>query len=513
MQQAETHTKHSYTLLERAISVFSPSMALRRMQYRLAFDKFSGRRSYSAASGGRRTNGWVAQSTSAASEIQSALSFLRNRSRDLVRNNGYAKKAVTEIANNLVGIGIVPTPLGDSHTKNQLKKLKTVFQAWADSTQADYDGHLNFWGIQHLAAWCMAESGEVIIRKYTNPDAGAIFPLQLQVLEADFIDTAKYSDKLSAGGYIYYGIEFNSRNQVVAYWLYDTHPGDNTGFATTSSRVPAADIIHLFKKERPGQFRGIPFGHAAMLRLKDLEEFEDTQLIRQKIAACFTAFRRKTNITPIPGVNDSTNDNRLDKVEPGIIEDLAPGEEISFGMPPDAGANYDPYTKSVLRGIAAAYGIDYVTLTGDLTAVNFSSGRMGWLQFHRNISVWQWNTFIPVVCNKSWLWFMQLAIVMGYAKSPDIPVRWTTPRREMIDPSKEIKAMIDAINNNLMSWSETIREMGYNPDEVLQQLSDDQKAFTKLGLQPEYGIRFKGVSQPPAEEDDEGEKKKKPGTE
>jgi capsid protein len=40
----------------------------------------------------------------------------------------------------------------------------------------------------------------------------------------------------------------------------------------------------------------VPFGHAAMLRLKDLEEFEDTQLIRQKIAACFTAFRRSTGM-------------------------------------------------------------------------------------------------------------------------------------------------------------------------------------------------------------------------
>jgi lambda family phage portal protein len=487
-------TVNQYNFLERAISFISPSTALRRFQYRQALQLYSSKRSYYAASGGRRTQNWIAQSTSAVTEIQTALSFLRNRSRDLVRNNGYAKKAVTEIANNLVGTGITPTIIGKTHTQNQSKKIQDIFKAWADSTEADYDGHLNYWGIQHLAAWTMAESGEVLIRKHINANPTAVFPLQLQVLEPDFIDTTKFNYQLDGGGYIYYGVEFNKDNQIIAYWLWDHHPGDQIQINITSRRVPATDIIHLFKKERPGQFRGVPFGHAAMLRLKDLEEFEDTQLIRQKIAACFTAFRRSTGIVPVQGVNASTNVNRLEKVEPGIIEDLAPGEEITFGTPPDAGQNYDPYTKSILRGIAAAYGIDYVTLTGDLTAVNFSSGRMGWLQFHRNISVWQWHTFIPTVCNKTWLWFIQMAYIQGNAKTNIVPVSWTTPRREMIDPAKEMQAMIDAINNNLMSWQETIREMGYNPDDVLAQIAADKQSFTDLKLDMEYGVRFKGIA-------------------
>jgi lambda family phage portal protein len=340
----------------------------------------------------------------------------------------------------------------------------------------------------------MAESGEVLIRRHVNTNPAALFPLQLQILEADFIDSTKYEYQTADGGYIYYGIEFNKNNQVVAYWLWDHHPGDNLQINLVSRRTPATDIIHLFKKERPGQFRGVPFGHAAMLRLKDLEEFEDFQLVRQKIAACFTLFRRKTSIQPIPGVNDSTNPNRLEKVEPGIIEDLQPGEDITFAMPPDAGQNYDPYTKSILRGIAAAYGIDYVTLTGDLTAVNFSSGRMGWLQFHRNIGVWQNLTFIPMLCNKSWLWFMQLAFISGSAKTQAVPVQWTTPRREMIDPVKETEARINAINNNLTSWEEDIRESGGDPDEVLRQIADNKKSFTDLGLAEEYNIRFKGIT-------------------
>jgi capsid protein len=91
---------------ERMISFISPSTAFRRMQSRYAIETFAGERSYFGAAKGRRTANWLAPSSSAVTEIQSALTFLRNRSRDLTRNNAYAKKAVTEIANNIVGTGI-----------------------------------------------------------------------------------------------------------------------------------------------------------------------------------------------------------------------------------------------------------------------------------------------------------------------------------------------------------------------------------------------------------------------
>lgn len=483
--------KYNFNFLDRAIAVFSPKAAMQRAQYRTALSLMSTRR-YEAAAAGRRTSSWVATGASAGNEINMALTFLRNRSRDLVRNNGYAKKAVNEIANNLVGTGIIPTPVIDSAP--QLKKVKAAWKAWADSTDCDYDGHLNYYGMQHLAALTMAESGECIIRKYINPSLAV--PLQLQLLEPDFIDTTKFDTNMKDGGYTYYGIEFSKTNQVVAYWLWDHHPGDQMQVSIKSNRIPANEIIHLFRKERPGQFRGVPFGHAAMLRLKDLDDFEDAQLIRQKIAACFTVFIRKTNVMPIPGVDDSSNDNRLERLESGTFEYLQPGEDTTIATPPDAGANYDPYVKSVLRLIACAYGIDYVTLTGDLTAVNFSSGRMGWLQFHRNITVLQWNTFIPTVCNKTWQWFMQLAFISGNTKNETAGVQWTVPRREMIDPSKEIEAQLTAISGKIVSWQETVRENGYNPEDILQQMKDDLKAFKDAGITADWNAPGAGSTKP-----------------
>lgn len=476
-------SKQKFNLLDRFILAINPAYGFKRMQYRNAVEFLGKQRRYEAAAAGRRTQGWITSSTSANSEIHTALTLLRNRSRDLVRNNPYAKKAVREIANNVVGTGIVPNPVIQK-PKLEAERIKNTWKAWADSTQCDYDGHLNFYGLQHLAMLSVAESGECIIRKHINKDLP--FPLQLQILEPDFIDTTKYADRLEDGGYIYYGVEFNGKNQVVAYWLWPNHPGDQLQFNLTSSRIPATELIHLFVKERPGQFRGVPVGHASMLRMNDLAEFEDAQLIRQKIAQCFTVFVTDNSIG-VPGVIGSDDDYEpLEKVEPGIIERLPAGKQVTMASPPDAGPNYEPYTKSILRAISAGYGMDYVSLTGDLLGVNFSSGRMGWLQFHRNIGIIQWNTFVPMFCDKVWQWFMGLAVITGAAKTQLVAVRWTPPKREMIDPTKEGMAQKEMVRAGFTSAQEVIRENGLNPEDVLQQQIEDRKSYKDAGLSPEW---------------------------
>jgi lambda family phage portal protein len=478
--------------LDRAINFLNPKAGTERMRHKMAqevFKKNSGKRRYEAAGGGRRTDGWHAVSTSGNAEIHQALIFLRNRSRDLVRNNPYAENAIKEISNSMVGTGIIPTPKDLSPL--QTKKIKKAWSDWAESTDCDWEGHSTFYGIQHLIARSVAESGECIVRKHIIADKKLAIPLKLQVLEADYIDTTKYMWSLPEGGFIYYGVEFDKDQKIVAYWLWDQHPGEQIHFNVTlvSRRVPADQILHIFEKKRPGQFRGVPFGTASMLRLKDMDDYEDAQLIRQKIAACFSVFvTDSTNAT----VGDQGNaEELLDKVEPGIIQKLSPGQTVSMATPPDAGQTFDPYTKNILRGVAAGYGMDYVTLTGDLTAVNFSSGRMGWLKFHKNVSVWQTHMLIPMLCDPAWAWFIQVASIMGFAKSDKtIKARWTPPRREMIDPAKESKALVEMIRAGLMSLPEAIRQMGDAPEDVIEEMIATAKLFDAAKLMPTTDPRF-----------------------
>src|SRR5690606_19294336 len=122
----------------------------------------------------------------------------------------------------------------------------------------------------------------------------------------------------------------------VAYWLYSHHPGAaRTAKASFESRrVPAERVLHVYRLDRPGQVRGVPWLASAIARLKDLDDFEDAELMQQKVAACSGAFVTDVDGNSTPIGKQVPNDDKLEKIEPGHIAYLPPGREIKFAQPP-----------------------------------------------------------------------------------------------------------------------------------------------------------------------------------
>jgi len=447
--------------IERAISTLSPKWAADRQRYRLvnAYLEQQERR-YNAAASGRRTDGWQAYGTSANSELTNALHKLRDRSRDLVRNNPYAKRAMEIVANNTVGTGIRPKVVAEGRS---LRRVTEAWKAWAETTECDFDGLHNIYGLQWLVMKTIAESGEAIVRKRR----GGAFGIQLQVVEPDFIDTSKTMQQLTDGSYIIQGVEFDRNGRRVAYWMYDFHPGDAFTYNTDSKRIPISEFTHIYMVDRPGQVRGVPQGVSAMMRMYDLDEYEDAALMGKKVAACFAAFVTSTGDGMITG---SKQQEQASRVEPGMIEYLAPGQTVTFGSPPSS-EGYSEYTSTQLRSIAAGNSVTYEQMTGDYSQVNFSSARMAWIEFQRSVVQWQERMFIPLFCQKIWSWFNDAMFINGISNSP-IMASWTTPRREMIDPTKEVPALNDAVRAGFLSWAEAVRAQGYDPDEVLKEIQE-----------------------------------------
>lgn len=468
--------------LDNAISFFSPLNGARRMRARMAIgllDKVGSRR-YDAAGHGRRVDDWKAGDTSANKETESSLSRLRARSRDLDRNNPYARRAVERIADNVVGTGIRLT------SDKAQAKVKKAWAAWAESTECDFDGMLNFYGLQRLIARTVAESGEAIVRKRrTNGNEKSKIPIQLQVFEPDIIDSSRNYATLqtdNAGGYVIQGVEFTKDGKRYGYWLWDRYPSDSVYIQQdlTSKFVKAEDVIHVYNIERPGQVRGVPFGVSAFMRLKDFDDFEDAELVRQKIAACFSVFITES-IDSTPITETSKKVELTEKVEPGSITRLSPGDQVSFSNPPTKDG-IDGYSRQVLQGIAAGYGITYEALTGDMRQVNFSSGRMGWIEFQRTVSSYQNNMMIPMLCANVWTWFLDGAAVgMVYMKK-DLFATWTAPRREMIDPAKEIAGMLAGVRAGFQDFGEAVTELGYDPETVLDRIEAHNKELDKRGI-------------------------------
>lgn len=463
-------------LIDQIIEQLSPERALQRQLARAQLSRLStleGKRAgYEGAKIGGRVS-WTAGNGSANAEMGNDLTRLRARSHDLVRNNPYAARAIGSLAGNAIGTGFM------------LKLPKAVSPYWKNWTEySDAEGQLDYYGQQALIARTVFESGECLVRLRTRPAEDKLeIPLQLQVLEPDYIDSTKTGD-VSGGGWIWAGIEFDAIGRRVAYWLYPEHPGEVAAFRRknfVSNRVPAESVQHIYEKLRPGQARGVPRLASSMLRMRDLDDYEEAELVRKGYEACFMAVvtGSDSNRTLSASAIDSSTGKRVETISAGMIAYMDDAQDVTFGQPSPMGG-YGEYTSSHLHAIAAGAGVTYEQMTGDLSGVNFSSIRAGMVEYRRHMEVWQWLTFVPMHANRTVRAWEQAARVAGKVrqKAP-LDLVWTPPKWDWVDPVKEVKATRDEIAGGLASLSEKLRSRGFDPEVVFAEIGQDVQALAK----------------------------------
>lgn len=454
--------------VDRLIGWFNPQAGIRRARARVALSMVRG---YDGAKLGRRTGGWVTGGKSANAEIAPALHKLRERSRDLCRNNPYAVKAIASRVSNTIGTGIVA----------KWSDGQEVWDAWVK--ECDADGQHDFYGLEALVDRTVEESGECLVRlRWRRPEDGLTVPLQLQVMEPDFLDDLKTQD-LPNGGYIINGVEFDAIGKRVAYWLFPQHPGEITPLARamTSRRVPASEILHIYEKQRPGQVRGVPRLAPVLLTFRDLDDYEEAELLRKGIEACFAAIVTTDDESAVMGQASTDGaGRRIEQLSAGMIHYVRNGENISFGSPA-AVQGYNEFIRSQQHKLAAGARTTYEKTTGDLSQVNYSSIRAGELEFRRDVEQFQWLTFIPQFCNAVAAAYKQAAVLAGKIKRP-ASVEWTTPKWDWVDPVKDLTGELLEIAAGLKPWQEGVRRRGGDPDTTVKQIREDQDRFGKAGI-------------------------------
>lgn len=457
--------------LDRIVSFVSPRAGVARAVARKAL------RGFEAADRGRRTSGWRTPSTDSNAEIRHGQALLRDRARAMRRDNPYAERGVAAIATNVVGYGIVPDPIGRPRQK---KKALDLWQQWAETPACDFEGRCNIYGLQNLVMQAVVESGEALVRRFWTPGEN-VLNFQLQVFEADYLDHSR--DGIDADGtYTLDGIKFTAKGRRVGYWMYPRHPGASGGLplmSSVSELVPAEDIAHVFFAKRPGQMRGYTWLAPVILRMRNFDEMEDAVMEQAKVAACFAAFVHTDEPSGGPVPN---RPELIERVEPGMIERLGENENITFGTPP-VFSGYEPYAKQSLRATSVGLGIPYEVLTGDLNGVSFTSGRMGWLEFGRNIDTWRWQMLVPQLCDRIWGWFNEAATLSAGGFPDPIRASWVAPRRDLIDPTKELDAYEKEMRLGGLSFSGMLKERGINDTAAhIAQVVEDNALLDKSGL-------------------------------
>ena len=423
---------------------------------------------------------------------------LRGKSRDLVRRNAWAQAGIEAFVANAVGTGIKPQSLsGDERFKAEVQAL---WRDWVE--EADAAGQTDFYGLQSLACRAMLEGGECLIRlRSRRLEDGLSVPLQLQLLEPEHLPISLNAD-LPSGNVVRSGIEFDNMGRRVAYHLYRSHPEDGRlapmsgqgGIDTV--RIDAKEIIHLFRVLRPGQVRGEPWLSRALVKLNELDQYDDAELVRKKTAAMFAGFVTRQN----PEDNlmgEGTADSQgisLAGLEPGTLQILEPGEDIKFSDPADVGGSYSEFLRTQFRAGAAAIGITYEQLTGDLSGVNYSSIRAGMLEFRRRCEMVQHGVLVHQMCRPVWAAWMKQAVLASALTAPGfvrggpdrrrqyLAVKWIPQGWQWVDPEKEFKAMLLAIRAGLISRSEAISAFGYDAEDVDREIAADNQRADDLGL-------------------------------
>jgi lambda family phage portal protein len=297
------------------------------------------------------------------------------------------------------------------------------------------------------------------------------------------------------------GIELDFKGRRVAYWFYPVHPGDMaievgvTGLYPV--RVPASEVLHIYKCTRPGQMRGVPLVTPALTRMFFLDQYDDAELERKRIAAMFAGFivtATPEDVIPIDGVDDSAPQENigLSGLEPGTMQTLLPGEDIKFSEPADVGGSYEAYQYRQQLALFAALGIPYSLATSDLRRANYSSLRGSIVEYRRKLEQMQHNIFVFQMCMPIWKRWLD-AVVLSQALEIDEGdylenkveyqrAKWIPQRNDWVDPLKDRQAEKLAVDAGFKSRSDVIEAEGMDPEANDQRIAADKEREKRLGL-------------------------------
>ena len=420
--------------------------------------------------------------------IQAAGADMTARARYLIRNNGYAANAVESWAGNAVGTGIKPSSgIADTALKDKVQRL---WLRWTD--ESDAEGITDFYGQQRRASRELFIAGEVFFRIRPRwPEDGLSVPLQLQMLPSEMLPLGR-NESLSNGNRIRQGIEFDKIGRRVAYHFLRRHPGDITdpGLAGETVRVPAESVLHIIDPVDAGQLRGVSRFAPALVKLFLLDQYDDAELDRKKVAAMFVGFVRRPEREFDNGNETDERGEPLLPLEPGQLQMLDDREDVTFSQPADVGGNYESFQYRTLLQVAASLGLPYANLSADMLKANYSNTRAALLEFRRRVEAFQHSVIVFQLCRVVWARWMDMAVLSGSLALPEyeskrhdyLDCAWLPPRWDWVDPLKDIKAEIVAIEAGLKSRTQAIAERGYDAAMVDAEIAADHRREESLGL-------------------------------
>lgn len=438
----------------------------------------------SAYAAGRHPAGrplWMPQRGGAKLATSQATALIADRARDAVRNNAYASRIVELWTANAVGTGITTRwPEGS--------RQAAAWQRWADGVECDAERRSNWGGVQVLAMRSTVESGEVLLRlRAVRPTPANPVGLELMLLEADLLDSSRHG--MNGNNRVTQGIEINDVGAPVAYWLRSEYDGFAVAMAGRSERVPASEIIHLFRRRRPGQVRDVSWLSPVLWQLKDLSQYEAALIRKAEIEACMAAIITDDSESLVTG--DATADGShlvrdgrgqvVENFEPGMILYRRGAGSVDV-VNPTGGGTHMGYARRTLEAASVGTGLTYDQVSGDLSQANYSSLRAGKIEFRRLLEQVQYTMLIPQLVERVARRFHEQGALNGLWPAADVVRSHVPPAPEMVDPSRDTSALIAQVRAGFISQQDAVASFGYDHAAMLAEIAAGNAMVDALGL-------------------------------
>ena len=427
------------------------------------------------------------------------LDKMRHRSRELLYDNDYGKKYIDMVKANIVGSKGIKLQAQSKGNDGNLDKIDNdaIEAAWKDFCKMEncsVTGRSSMLDIQHIAAGTTATDGEIFVRIVTG--AKYKYGMTLQLIEADMLDTQHNVENFgNTKNNIKMGIEHNEFNVVIAYHFLTRHPSttsyDHRGRKYV--RVPADEIIHLFKPERVAQSRGIPWMHTSIRRLDMIGGYEEAELVAARAGASKMGFYYTETGEEYQGQDKEADGSLIQEAEAGTFEQLPNNIKFQEYDPQHPTGAYNYFLRGTLKGVAAGLGVAYTSLTGDLEAVNYSSIRAGLIEERENWRVLQ-GWFSEHMMNRIYERWLSAALTRGliinaggvklplHKKEKYLNVTWQTRGWAWVDPFKDEQANTLAVSKGHMTNTEILAARGLDIEDVYERLAYEKDLAEQYGL-------------------------------
>jgi lambda family phage portal protein len=409
--------------------------------------------------------------------ISRELLLLQQRSLHAIRNNGYAKIARDKYVTNVGSLKV----LWHDNKNRRHNRMQDLWDAFADNPSLD--GYGTLCNLQSLWHSSLFSTGNAFTRKLIRKGRkNSIVPLVLEPIQSELHDLFYFGDGRKT---VRHGIGFTDNVPDTYYFrlqAYQEFPIINNTQNITA--IPSNEVLHLFNRELPGQWLGVPVLSSILIPLYELDELMDATVARQKASQAISWIitnSNPTNMMPVgvPIIDKAANSKEkvVFKATGSNVQYLNKGENITFHQGADIGPNFVKLAELELRRISNACHVPYHQLTGDTNGIDFSTLRALLIELRSRIEYTHHFLTIPLGLAPLTAYFKELA-QLYYPNVKNATPSYQLPRFYGVDDLKDAQADVLEIQNGLATLDSKLQER----HTTFEAIAADRERLKELGL-------------------------------